>query len=48
MLARYSHIRMDATRKPLESIISKPATAPQVAQPTEEQKADATAPQRVQ
>ena len=29
MLARYSHIRMEAKRKTLESIVSKPAPAPQ-------------------
>ena len=37
MLARYSHIRMEAKRKALEGIVSKPAPVPQ-AQPTEEQK----------
>jgi hypothetical protein len=29
MLARYSHIRMEAKRKALEGIVSKPAPAPQ-------------------
>ena len=29
MLARYSHIRMEAKRKALEPIVSKPAPAPQ-------------------
>ena len=38
MLARYSRIRMDAKRKALESIVSKPEPAPQAPQPTEEQK----------
>lgn len=38
MLARYSHIRMEAKRKALEGIVSKPAPAPQAPQPTEEQK----------
>jgi integrase len=35
MLARYSHIRMEAKRKALESIVSKPAPAPQAPQPPE-------------
>jgi integrase len=38
MLARYSHIRMEAKRKALEGIVSKPAPAPQAPQPTEEEK----------
>ena len=29
MLARYSHIRMDAKRKALEAIVKKPEPAPQ-------------------
>jgi hypothetical protein len=39
MLARYSHIRMEAKRKALEAIVNKPAPAPQAPQPTEDQKA---------
>jgi hypothetical protein len=39
MLARYSHIRMEAKRKALEGIVSKPEPAPLAPQPTEEQKA---------
>ena len=38
VLARYSHIRMEAKRKALEAIVSKPAPAQQAQQPTEEQK----------
>jgi integrase len=38
MLARYSHIRMEAKRKALESIVSKPAPVPQAPQPTGEEK----------
>jgi hypothetical protein len=38
MLARHSHIRMEAKRKALEGIVSKPAPAPQAPQPTEEEK----------
>ena len=38
MLARYSHIRMEAKRKALEGIVSKPAPAQQAPQPTEEEK----------
>jgi hypothetical protein len=38
MLARYSHIRMEAERKALEGIVSKPAPTPLAPQPTEEQK----------
>jgi integrase len=38
MLARYSHIRMEAKRKALEGIVSKPAPAPQAPQPTQEEK----------
>jgi hypothetical protein len=34
MLARYRHVRMEAKRKALETIVSKPAPAPQAAQPT--------------
>ena len=37
-LSRYSHIRMEAKPKALEFIASQPAPAPQVPQPTEEQK----------
>ena len=48
MLARYSHIRMEAKRKALESIVSKPAPAPQAKQPTEEHKAANATPQMVQ
>ena len=48
MLARYSHIRMEAKRKALEGIVSKPAPAQQAPQPTAEQKPPDTAPQRVQ
>jgi hypothetical protein len=43
VLARYSHIRMESERKALESIVSKPAPAPQAPQPTEEQKPGAPA-----
>jgi hypothetical protein len=39
MLARYSHIRMDAKRKALEAIVKNPEPAPQgQPQPTPEQK----------
>jgi hypothetical protein len=38
MLARYSHIRMEAKRKALEGIVSKPAPAPKAPQATEEEK----------
>jgi integrase len=38
MPARYSHIRMEAKRKALESIVSKPAPVPQAPQPTGEEK----------
>ena len=38
MLARYSHIRMEAKRKALEGIVSKPAPAPQAPQPAQEEK----------
>ena len=48
MLARYSHIRMEAKRKALEGIVSKPAPAPQAPQPTEEQQPAETTPQRIQ
>src|ERR1035437_6441011 len=48
MLSRYSHIRMEAKRKALEEIVSKPAPAQQAPQPTAEQKPPDTAPQRVQ
>jgi integrase len=37
MLARSGHIRMEAKRKALESIVSKPAPAPQAPQPTGDQ-----------
>jgi hypothetical protein len=37
MLARYSHIRMEAKRKALESIVSKPTSTTQALQPTEDQ-----------
>ncbi len=45
MLSRYSHIRMEVKRKALESIVSKPAAAPQAPQPTEEPKSALTAPE---
>jgi hypothetical protein len=48
MLARYSHIRMDAKRKALESIVSNPVPKPPAPQPTEEQGPADTTPQRVQ
>jgi hypothetical protein len=48
MLARYSHIRMEAKRKALEGTMSKPAPAPQAQQPTEEEKPADTMPRRVQ
>ena len=38
MLARYSHIRMEAKRKALEVIVGKPAPVPQAPQPSEEEK----------
>ena len=38
MLARYSHICMEAKRKALEAIVSKAAPAPQAPQPTDEGK----------
>ena len=38
MLARYSHIRMEAKRKALEGIVSKPAPEQQARQPIEEEK----------
>ena len=38
MLARYSHIRMDAKRKALEAIVKKPEPAPQVPEPATEEK----------
>jgi hypothetical protein len=37
MLARYSHIRMDAKREALEAIVSKPVPASQDPQPTQEE-----------
>ena len=37
MLARYSHIRMEAKRKALEAIVSKPAPAPKDPQPIQEE-----------
>jgi hypothetical protein len=48
MLSRYSHIRMEAKRKALESIVSKPASTTQTTQPTEEQKPVITAPELIQ
>jgi integrase len=48
MLARYSHIRMEAKRTALESIVSKPAPAPPAPQPLEVQNPASTTPQRVQ
>jgi hypothetical protein len=48
MLAHYSHLRMEAKRTALESIVNKPAPAPQGAQPTEDQKSADAAPQTVQ
>ena len=33
MLARYSHIRMEAKRKALEAIVTKPTPAPQAPEP---------------
>jgi integrase len=47
MLARYSHIRMDAKRKALEAIVNKPAPAPQAPQPTDEQHPVESVPQVV-
>jgi hypothetical protein len=41
ILAGYSHIRVEAKRKGLEAIVSKPPPAPQAPQPTDEQTADA-------
>jgi hypothetical protein len=38
MLARYSHIRMEAKRSALEAIVSKPQPAPQAPQPRDEEK----------
>ncbi len=43
MLARYSHIRMDAKRKALEAIVRKPEPAPQVPDPVNEEKPAAKA-----
>ena len=43
MLARYSHIRMEAKRKALESIVSKPAPAPQALQRPAHEKTPAKA-----
>ncbi len=49
MLARYSHIRMDAKRKALGVIVSHPKPAPQTPQPTAEaQKPDSAAAQALQ
>ena len=48
MLARYSHIRMEAKRKALEGIVSKPAPAPKEPQPSELQRATDRTPERVQ
>ena len=38
MLARYSHIRMDAKRAALEAIVRKPAPVQLAQQPTQEEK----------
>lgn len=48
MLSRYSHIRMEAKRKALEGIVSKPAPASQNTRPTEEQKPTVTPPELIQ
>jgi hypothetical protein len=48
MLARYSHIRMEAKRKALEGIVTKPEPSPQAPQATEEQKPAGTASERIQ
>jgi integrase len=48
MLARYSHIRMEAKRAALEGIVSKPKPAPKVQQASAEQTPAQAAPQRVQ
>jgi integrase len=50
MLARYSHIRMEAKRVALESIVSKPGTESELKapQPAEIRKDEATASQMVQ
>jgi hypothetical protein len=47
MLARYSHIRMDAKHKALESIVGKPAITPapqSAAHPAEDQKPEDARP----
>jgi hypothetical protein len=36
MLARYSHIRIEAKREALEAIVTRPAPAPQAPQPTQQ------------
>jgi hypothetical protein len=47
MLAPYSHIRMEAKRKALEAIVSRPAPAPQEhPKPAQEEKT--TKPQPIQ
>jgi len=43
MLARYSHIRMDAKRKALEGIVSKPAPSPLEAESRSENKSQPNA-----
>ena len=43
MLARYSHIRMEAKRKALEAIVKQPAPAPKDSQPTQNE--DSAAPE---
>jgi len=48
MLARYSHIRMDAKRKALEAIVKKPEPAPQDPQPARAPGGADGAPQRLQ
>jgi hypothetical protein len=48
MLARYSHIRMEAKRAALEGIVSKPAPATKAPQPTEEEKPAKPAVQPIQ
>jgi hypothetical protein len=48
MLARYSHIRMEAKRKALEGIVSKPAPAQQAQQPPAGEKPTKPAAQPIQ
>jgi hypothetical protein len=48
MLARYSHIRMEAKRKALEGIVNKPAAPQQAQQPPAEEKPTKAATQPVQ